>query len=210
MSNGRIDGRLYDAKNVTGTVTAKGNMSGNIMYTVLKGLSDYDIAVKNGFTGTEEEWLESLIGNGIETAVFNDDNTLTLIFTNGESYTTPIPLRGKDGHSPYIGDNGRWYIYDDQSDSYIDSGYTSVFVIGDGLVVDPVSGAVSVDMTDQVTENSNKVVTSGGVYRRLNNLDYETLNNKPKIESIELLGNKTFSQLGIEPIGSNDLLEILT
>ena len=26
----------------------------------LDGLSAYDIAVKNGFTGTEQEWLESL------------------------------------------------------------------------------------------------------------------------------------------------------
>ena len=26
------------------------------------GLSAYDIAVKNGFSGTEQEWLESLIG----------------------------------------------------------------------------------------------------------------------------------------------------
>ena len=210
MSNGRIDGRLYNAEHLTGTVTSRNSLSGNIMTTVLKGLSAYEVAVENGFEGTVEEWLESLIGNGIQTVVLNGDNTLTLVFTNGESYTTPIPIRGKDGHSPYIGDNGHWYIYNDEQDEYIDSGYTSIILIGDGLVVDPVTGEISVDSTDQVVVGSNKLITSGGVYARLNNLDYEELKNKPMIEDVELLGNKTFSQLGISPIDSNDLLEILT
>ena len=173
MSNGRIDGRLYNAEHLTGTVTSRNSLSGNIMTTVLKGLSAYEVAVENGFEGTVEEWLESLIGNGIQTVVLNGDNTLTLVFTNGESYTTPIPIRGKDGHSPYIGDNGHWYIYNDEQDEYIDSGYTSIILIGDGLVVDPVTGEISVDSTDQVVVGSNKLITSGGVYARLNNLDYE-------------------------------------
>lgn len=35
----------------------------------IKGASAYEIAVKNGFKGTEEEWLESLKGGGGSTAV---------------------------------------------------------------------------------------------------------------------------------------------
>lgn len=31
---------------------------------VLRGYSAYDIAVQNGFEGTEEEWLASLVGGG--------------------------------------------------------------------------------------------------------------------------------------------------
>ena len=42
------------------------------------GKSAYQIAVENGFTGTEAEWIEA--------------------------------LKGKDGKTPYIGDNGNWYI----------------------------------------------------------------------------------------------------
>lgn len=42
------------------------------------GLSAYDIAVKNGYTGTEKEWLTS--------------------------------LQGKPGYTPYIGDNGNWFV----------------------------------------------------------------------------------------------------
>lgn len=39
--------------------------------------------------------------------------------------------------------------------------------------------------------------------------DYEELNKKPKIESVELIGNKTFEQLGLEPMGVDDIIEIL-
>jgi hypothetical protein len=43
----------------------------------LQGQSAYDIAVKNGFKGSEEEWLKSL-----------------------------------EGVTPYIGENGNWYLND--------------------------------------------------------------------------------------------------
>lgn len=39
--------------------------------------------------------------------------------------------------------------------------------------------------------------------------DYEKLKNKPQIESVELIGNKTFPELGISPIDADDLIEIL-
>lgn len=40
-------------------------------------------------------------------------------------------------------------------------------------------------------------------------IDYADINNKPQIESIPLTGDKSFSDLGIEPIDTDDLLEIL-
>lgn len=36
----------------------------NSVITGLEGKSAYDVAVDNGFVGTESEWLESLVGNG--------------------------------------------------------------------------------------------------------------------------------------------------
>ena len=39
--------------------------------------------------------------------------------------------------------------------------------------------------------------------------DYEKLNNKPSIESVELIGNKDFPDLGLDVISTEDLLEIL-
>ncbi len=48
------------------------------------GKSAYEIAVDNGFTGSESEWLASLKG------------------ADGEA--------GADGITPHIGDNGNWYV----------------------------------------------------------------------------------------------------
>lgn len=55
--------------------------------------------------------------------------------------------------------------------------------LGHGLVRDPVTGAL--------------------------NVDYGSALNLPSIEDKTLRGNKTFSELGIEAINSDDLLEIL-
>lgn len=40
--------------------------------------------------------------------------------------------------------------------------------------------------------------------------DYNKLLNKPQIESVELVGNKTFSDLGLETLDAIDILSILT
>jgi len=197
MSNGIINGKLSNYSGITGTVTARSQISGNIMATVLKGLSAYDVAVQEGFSGTVEEWLESLVGNGIESVEMDDDGFLILHFTNKTDYKTPISLKPKNGHSPIIGKNGDWYIYDDDKDEYIDSGYTSIIIIGDGLVSDPVTGEISVDSTDELIEDSEKLITSGGVYKKLNDIDYKKLNNKPQINSVELDGNVSFDDLGV-------------
>lgn len=39
--------------------------------------------------------------------------------------------------------------------------------------------------------------------------DYERLGNKPSIEDIELVGNKTFKQLGMEALSVQDIEKIL-
>lgn len=197
MSNGIINRKLSSYSGITGTATARSQMSGNIMATVLKGLSAYDIAFQEGFSGTVEEWLESLVGNGIKAAEMDDDGFLILHFTDETDYKTPISLKPKNGHSPYIGNNGNWYIYDDEKNDYVDSGYTSIIIIGDGLVSNPVTGEISVDSTDELIKDSEKLITSGGVYEKLNSIDYEKLNNKPQINSVELDGNVSFEDLGL-------------
>lgn len=42
----------------------------------------------------------------------------------------------------------------------------------------------------------------------LDGLDFEKLTNKPKIESVELIGNKTFEDLGLEECSEEDILAI--
>ncbi len=55
----------------------------------LNGKSAYEIAVSQGFEGSEKEWIESLVG------------------AKGED-----GVNGQDGQSVYIGDNGNWWIGD--------------------------------------------------------------------------------------------------
>ena len=45
-----------------GLIDAPTQLSGNLSNPVLRGYSAYEVAVKNGFEGTEQEWLESLKG----------------------------------------------------------------------------------------------------------------------------------------------------
>ena len=66
---------------------------------------------------------------------------------------------------------------------------------------------LSMSLSPQNRNNMNLVL---GVPKVIGGVsDYERLNNKPQIEAVELTGNKTFSDLGLNPIDVNDLLEIL-
>lgn len=47
-------------------ILLKGFVEKKISESGLEGKSAYDIAVENGFVGTEEEWLESLKGGDVD------------------------------------------------------------------------------------------------------------------------------------------------
>lgn len=55
-----ITGVLSSPEEVTGKVNSAINAAGKIDNAFYVGLSAYDIAVKHGFDGTEEEWLATL------------------------------------------------------------------------------------------------------------------------------------------------------
>jgi len=100
-----INGTVSDSSNINGNITKSHELSGNIMVTILKGLSAYEVAVENGYTGTVEEWLQSLIGNGIESVDMDSSGFLTIYFTDNTSYTTPISLKGLSAYQIAV-DNG--------------------------------------------------------------------------------------------------------
>lgn len=52
-----------------------------------KGDSAYEVAVNNGFVGTEEEWLESLVGGADQAKDYTDNKFARLIPTKGLAYT---------------------------------------------------------------------------------------------------------------------------
>lgn len=43
----------------------------------------------------------------------------------------------------------------------------------------------------------------------INNLNYESLTNKPKLNSVTLEGNKSLEEIGITPISNIELLNLL-
>lgn len=68
----------------------------NFDWTVNDGYSAYEIAVDNGFEGTEQEWLESLIGKGLE---FEWKGTQLGVRVEGETQYKYVDLKGQTGEN---------------------------------------------------------------------------------------------------------------
>lgn len=78
------------------------------------GLSAYQVAVNNGYEGTEQEWLASLRGQDGANGQDGATPTLTIDF-NGYWVINGIPTQtiaeGTNGHSPIVAiENGYWTI----------------------------------------------------------------------------------------------------
>lgn len=72
------------------------------------GKSAYEIAVQNGFEGSEAEWLDSLQGEdgkGIDGAVISPDGELIVLYTDGtvDNLGVIVGSDGEDGHTPEKG-----------------------------------------------------------------------------------------------------------
>lgn len=65
------------------------------------------------------------------------------------------------------------------------------------------------NMELDLTPKSNMEIRISVPKNVSSSLDYERLRNKPQIESVELIGNKSFDELGLTPLDADDLIEIL-
>ena len=76
----------------------------------LRGKSAYEIAVELGYEGTEEQWIASLKGED------GDPGTTPHIGQNGNWFIgdvdTGVAAGGQNGVTPHIGQNGNWFIGD--------------------------------------------------------------------------------------------------
>lgn len=87
-SAGSTEGAVITKDDIS--VTEETSPSASAGEDLPRGKSAYEVAVENGFNGTETEWLASLKGaTGAPGADGKD---------------------GTDGKTPYVGDNGNWYI----------------------------------------------------------------------------------------------------
>ena len=81
------------------------------------GKSAYEIAVDNGFVGTETEWLESLKGSDGDkgdngTTPHIDESTKNWFIGDVDTGVSAEGTNGNDGITPHIGTNGNWFIGD--------------------------------------------------------------------------------------------------
>lgn len=77
--------------NISGLISPSGiKISGLISQAVLRGLSAYQIAVANGFDGTQAEWLQSLRGESIQ---FRSEGlTIYYKYESDEEWTTLVQI----------------------------------------------------------------------------------------------------------------------
>lgn len=58
----KLFGNIVNKNSISGAVLKEGNISSALSNPLTQGYSAYQIAVMNGFNGTEKEWLDSLKG----------------------------------------------------------------------------------------------------------------------------------------------------
>ena len=108
-SAGSTEGAVITKDDIS--VTEETSPSASAGEDLPRGKSAYEVAVENGFSGTEEEWLASLTGadgkSAYQIAVENG-------FTGTEAEWIES-LKGKDGKTPYVGDNGNWFVGSDDT-----------------------------------------------------------------------------------------------
>lgn len=76
--------------NISGITT----LTGQLMTNMIRGYSAYEIAVQEGFEGTVEEWLASLVGDSVEIEVVEDTSSSYILrFTVGDEVVTTPNLR---------------------------------------------------------------------------------------------------------------------
>lgn len=130
------------------------------------------------YTDFTAEQLENLrgpkgnTGNGIENAVLNDDYTLTLDFTDGESYTTPS-IRGEPGQDGEDGVMTRHvYTLSFPAASWVeqeDGSYTQLAAATDMLATD--YAHVDLDMSTVTAETYSAVQEAWALVARAQTQD---------------------------------------
>ena len=101
------------------------------------GKSAYEIAVDNGFVGTEDQWLDSLKGErgekgtSISSITKDSDDNIIFTFTDGTTQSIgklPVDIQGDFLSSDGIGNlryyNGHFQYYDNATSTWIDTSVT--------------------------------------------------------------------------------------
>ena len=120
---------------IMGNLTGKANLTGNVDTKIGRdGYSAYEVAVKHGFEGTEEEWLESLKGEK------GADGTVDFSELSPEQMES---IKGKDGVDGKDGIDGK-----DGSDGVSPTVSVATITGGHRVSINDASGTKSFDVMD--------------------------------------------------------------
>ena len=95
-------GILSQPNNLSGLLSQPDNLHGTLSMKGDRGYSAYEVAVQEGFVGTEEEWLDTLGGFSPIATVSKVGNISTLTVTDANGTTTASILDGVSGFSPSV------------------------------------------------------------------------------------------------------------
>ena len=91
ITNSSMSGKLSEVPSVLKAYLPDNPaLAGKLSNSTLRGYSAYDIAVANGFDGTEEEWLETLKGERVE--IRNNNEVIEWRYENDDEWATLIDL----------------------------------------------------------------------------------------------------------------------
>ena len=98
--------RVYDVL-IPINITSEMATVGTVLYDMLRGENAYQLAVDEGYTGTQAEWLESLKGDAFEYSDFTPEQ-LEALKVKGDT-----GIQGIQGVKGDKGDKGDAFIYSD-------------------------------------------------------------------------------------------------
>ena len=121
-----------------------------------------------------------LDGVGIESIVFNDDGTMTIVLTDGTTYTSPcligpgLPPGGTTGQVPTkVSDDDYAIEWADQTGTELVPATVSTLggiIVGSDLSITD-NGVLSVDKATEVSEDNTKPITAAAVYTEIGNIN---------------------------------------
>ena len=95
---------------INASISNRQKINAGIKETLLKGASAYEMAVQEGYVGTEEEWLASLHGTDGHTPELSSERTgskETTLYADGVAFARILDgIDGADGQKGDKGDKG--------------------------------------------------------------------------------------------------------
>lgn len=200
----------------------------NISLALIKALCGGGGDPVSGKDGVGIQKIEKTDTQGLidtYTITLTNGSTATFTVTNGADGVNGVDgangkngVDGENGITPTIGENGNWYLGDE------DTGKPSRGVQGptgptgadgqDGVPgVDGFSPVITEDENNNESTYKLNIENKTGTITTPNlkgadgviDPDYSLLTNKPRINNVELSGNKTIDELGIQGVSDDTL-----